>query len=69
MTRYRPILPLTAGVCWTRSGRATGRAGRPNTTFIVDADGRIVAVLRKVTPADHDELVLEALAGARPPVV
>jgi peroxiredoxin Q/BCP len=43
--------------------------GNERTTFIVGADGKIAHVLRKVKPATHDELVLEALEGAGPPVV
>jgi len=42
--------------------------GNERTTFIVDADGKVAHVLRKVKPAEHDELVLEALAQASPPV-
>jgi thioredoxin-dependent peroxiredoxin len=42
--------------------------GNERTTFIVDPDGKVVHVLRKVKPAEHDELVLRALAEARPPV-
>jgi peroxiredoxin Q/BCP len=43
--------------------------GNERTTFVLDTGGRVTAVLRKVKPAEHDELVLEALADARPPVV
>jgi peroxiredoxin Q/BCP len=35
--------------------------GAERTTFIIDTDGKVAKVLRKVKPADHDELVLEAL--------
>jgi peroxiredoxin Q/BCP len=35
--------------------------GNERTTFIVDLDGRIADVLRKVKPAEHDERVLGAL--------
>lgn len=35
--------------------------GNERTTFIVDSDGKVAQVLRKVKPAEHDELVLEAL--------
>ncbi len=38
--------------------------GNERTTFIVDADGRVAQVLRKVKPAEHDELVLKALEEA-----
>jgi peroxiredoxin Q/BCP len=36
--------------------------GNERTTFVIDRDGRIAQVLRKVKPAQHDELVLAALA-------
>jgi peroxiredoxin Q/BCP len=35
--------------------------GAERTTFIIDSDGKVAKVLRKVKPAEHDELVLEAL--------
>jgi peroxiredoxin Q/BCP len=35
--------------------------GNERTTFIVDPDGRVAEVLRKVKPAEHDALVLAAL--------
>ena len=37
--------------------------GNERTTFIIDSDGKVAAVLRKVKPAEHDALVLEALKG------
>ena len=40
--------------------------GNERTTFVIDADGRIAAVLRKVKPAEHDKLVLEALGSIKP---
>ncbi len=43
--------------------------GNERTTFIVDPDGRVAHVLRKVKPAEHDEQVLKALETASPPVV
>ena len=43
--------------------------GNERTTFIIDAEGRVAEVLRKVKPADHDRLVLEALRRAAPPTV
>jgi peroxiredoxin Q/BCP len=43
--------------------------GNERTTFVIDPDGRVARVLRKVKPADHDELVLRALEEASPPVV
>jgi peroxiredoxin Q/BCP len=36
--------------------------GNERTTFIVDSEGKIAEVLRKVKPAEHDEQVLAALA-------
>jgi peroxiredoxin Q/BCP len=38
--------------------------GTERTTFVIGPDGRVVEVLRKVKPARHDELVLEALGAA-----
>lgn len=43
--------------------------GNERTTFVVDADGKIANVLRKVKPAEHDEQVLTALAGTGPSVL
>jgi peroxiredoxin Q/BCP len=43
--------------------------GNERTTFIVDQDGVIAEVLRKVKPAEHDERVLKALQDADPPLV
>jgi peroxiredoxin Q/BCP len=42
--------------------------GNERTTFIIDPEGLIAYVLRKVKPAEHDGLVLESLKRARPPV-
>jgi peroxiredoxin Q/BCP len=36
--------------------------GNERSTFVIDPDGKIKAVLRKVKPAEHDEVVLKALA-------
>jgi len=41
--------------------------GNERTTFIVDADGRVAQVLRKVKPATHDDHVLQALEETAPP--
>jgi peroxiredoxin Q/BCP len=38
--------------------------GNERTTFIVDSEGKIAKVLRKVKPAEHDEQVLGALGEA-----
>jgi thioredoxin-dependent peroxiredoxin len=43
--------------------------GNERTTFIIDPDGRVANVLRKVKPAEHDDRVLEALREATPPTV
>lgn len=36
--------------------------GNERTTFVIDAKGNVAKVLRKVKPAEHDALVLGALA-------
>lgn len=38
--------------------------GNERTTFVIDGDGRVADVLRKVKPAEHDEQVLAALVGS-----
>jgi len=35
--------------------------GNERTTFIIDSAGKVIDVLRKVKPAEHDALVLKAL--------
>ncbi|HEY1833746.1 MAG TPA: thioredoxin-dependent thiol peroxidase [Solirubrobacteraceae bacterium] len=40
--------------------------GNERTTFVIDPAGRVAKVLRKVKPAEHDEIVLAALDGAAP---
>ncbi|MFL5974095.1 MAG: thioredoxin-dependent thiol peroxidase, partial [Solirubrobacterales bacterium] len=37
--------------------------GNERTTFVIDPDGRVAEMLRKVKPAQHDDLVLAALGG------
>ena len=37
--------------------------GNERTTFVIGPDGKITDVFRNVKPAEHDELVLGALAG------
>ncbi len=37
--------------------------GAERTTFVVDAEGRVATVLRKVKPKEHDEQVLATLAA------
>ena len=39
--------------------------GNERTTFVIEPDGKIKDVFRKVKPAEHDELVLGALVAAR----
>jgi thioredoxin-dependent peroxiredoxin len=43
--------------------------GNERTTFVIDPDGRMAQILRKVKPAEHDGLVLKALKDVNPPVV
>jgi thioredoxin-dependent peroxiredoxin len=43
--------------------------GNERTTFVIDSDGRVGEVLRKVKPAEHDEQVLAALGPAEPPAL
>jgi peroxiredoxin Q/BCP len=43
--------------------------GNERTTFVIGPDGRVARVLRKVKPAEHDDLVLAALRETSPPVV
>jgi peroxiredoxin Q/BCP len=38
--------------------------GNERTTFVVASDGKVAEVLRNVKPAEHDELVLDALETA-----
>jgi peroxiredoxin Q/BCP len=38
--------------------------GAERTTFVIDEDGVVTDVLRKVKPAEHDDRVLAALGGA-----
>lgn len=42
--------------------------GNERTTFVIDADGKVAEVLRKVKPAEHDRLVLAALEEIGPQV-
>src|SRR5947209_9321136 len=38
--------------------------GNERSTFVIDPEGKISQLFRKVKPAEHDDLVLGALAGA-----
>jgi Peroxiredoxin len=40
--------------------------GVQRATFVIDTDGTVAKVFPKVSPKTHDDLVLEALADARP---
>ena len=40
--------------------------GNERTTFVIDSDGKVASVLRKMKPAEHDERVLAALTDAEP---
>jgi peroxiredoxin Q/BCP len=59
----------TYGVWVEKSMYGRTYLGNERTTFVIDADGRVAEVLRKVKPAQHDEQVLAALGEAAPPVV
>jgi peroxiredoxin Q/BCP len=56
------------GVWVTKSMYGREYLGNERTTFVVGPDGKVAEVLRKVKPAEHDALVLEALERAAPPV-
>lgn len=43
--------------------------GNERTTFVIDPDGAVAEIMRKVKPAEHDQRVLTALQKAAPPVV
>jgi len=49
------------GVWAEKSMYGKAYKGNERTTFIVDPDGKVAEVLRKVKPAEHDALVLKAL--------
>ena len=55
------------GVWATKSMYGKTYKGNERTTFIVDSAGKVAEVLRKVKPAEHDGLVLEALEGDSAP--
>jgi peroxiredoxin Q/BCP len=58
----------TYGVWAEKSMYGKTYFGNERTTFVIDSEGNVAKVLRKVKPAEHDELVLAALAEAGPPV-
>jgi peroxiredoxin Q/BCP len=59
----------TYGVWVQKSMYGRTYLGNERTTFVIDADGRVGQVLRKVKPAEHDQQVLSALGEAAPPVL
>jgi peroxiredoxin Q/BCP len=59
----------TYGVWVQKSMYGRTYLGNERTSFVIDADGRVAQVLRKVKPAEHDQQVLSALGEAAPPVL
>jgi thioredoxin-dependent peroxiredoxin len=53
----------TYGVWVTKKLYGREYLGNERTTFVIDSEGKVAEVLRKVKPAEHDELVLKALGG------
>jgi peroxiredoxin Q/BCP len=51
------------GVWVEKSMYGRNYMGNERTTFVIDPEGRIKDVLRKVKPAEHDSLVLAALGA------
>jgi thioredoxin-dependent peroxiredoxin len=54
----------TYGVWVEKSMYGKTYMGNERTTFVIDGEGRVAEVLRKVKPAEHDGLVLAALADS-----
>ena len=52
----------TYGVWVEKSMYGRTYFGNERTTFVIDPKGKVTQVLRKVKPAEHDKLVLAALA-------
>ncbi|MGH2833317.1 MAG: thioredoxin-dependent thiol peroxidase [Solirubrobacteraceae bacterium] len=52
----------TYGVWTQKSMYGKTYMGNERTTFIVNSDGKVAEVLRKVKPGEHDGLVLSALS-------
>lgn len=59
----------TYGVWAEKSMYGKTYFGNERTTFVIDPDGKVAEVLRKVKPAEHDGLVLKVLKDVSPPVV
>ena len=51
------------GVWGEKSFAGKTYMGVERSTFVIDADGNVARVLRKVKPAEHTDQVLEALRG------
>ena len=52
---------------WTEKSMYGRRyMGVERSTFVIDADGKVARVFRKVKPAEHARLVLDALAELQP---
>jgi peroxiredoxin Q/BCP len=49
------------GVWVTKKNYGREYLGNERTTFVIDSAGKVAEVLRKVKPAEHDELVLKGL--------
>jgi peroxiredoxin Q/BCP len=54
----------TYGVWVTKSMYGKSYWGVERTTFVIDSAGKVAKVLRKVKPAEHDDLVLSTLVAA-----
>jgi thioredoxin-dependent peroxiredoxin len=54
----------TYGVWAEKSMYGKKYFGNERTTFVIDSDGQVATVLRKVKPAEHDAQVLAALKAA-----
>jgi len=54
----------TYGVWAEKSMYGKKYFGNERTTFVIDSDGKVATVLRKVKPAEHDAQVLAALKAA-----
>ena len=55
------------GIWVTKSMYGRKYLGNERTTFIIDSAGKVAEVLRKVKPAEHDDLVLKASGRAARP--
>ena len=75
ISKYRLPFPLlsdpnremvnTYGVWVDKNMYGKKYKGTERSTFVIDPEGRIAAILRKVKPEEHFDLVTEALASAK----